>query len=374
MPAHRVEAQEELADREVLAAGERRELAPAALAVLGLGQIGEGAVERIAADILPHQIEVARKIDRGFERGELVLRLLLAGADREGEAGHHLERVRIAAIARHAALHIGVEALRVLDELRGGVDHLGIFGGELAPDLRIARLREHRMALDRPGDVEDAAQMEIAAVVADRMDIVGIEIEPGLAIGMIEGVVLPAVPEGTRHIDELGGALVALGMARRLIDPEAARRAIGERGDDIPADPPAADMVERGETAGERIGMVEIGVHRRDDSDPLGDRGERRRKRQRLEVEERVAPLDPLGAVARLADEIGKEGDVELAALGGLGQLGPITEVGPSAIGRAGLAPGTRMVAVAGEENPEGELAALAGHDPSCHSAATAVA
>ncbi|HWW57071.1 MAG TPA: hypothetical protein VN047_09285 [Sphingopyxis sp.] len=46
MTANRVEAQEELADGQILAPRERGELAPAALAVLGLGQIGEARTRR----------------------------------------------------------------------------------------------------------------------------------------------------------------------------------------------------------------------------------------------------------------------------------------------------------------------------------------
>ena len=194
------------------------------------------------------------------------------------------------------------------------------------------------------------------------MDVVGIEIDPALAVRVLEGVILPAVPQLPGEIDELARAGIAVGVAEAWVSAEALGGAVGERGDDVPADPSSAQMVERGEAAGKRIGLVEIGVHRRHQPDLRCDAGECGGERQRLELEEGEAPLDALGARAALADEIGEEGGIELTPLGGPHHVRPMREIRLAGVDRFRLAPGAGMVAVTRQEHAEGELPLVLRH------------
>jgi len=60
-------------------------------------------------------------------------------------------------------------------------------------------------------------------------------------------------------------------MAARCIDAEIARRVFGERGNDIPARAPAAQVVERTEFARHVIRVLVIGVDGGDQADVAGD-------------------------------------------------------------------------------------------------------
>ena len=79
----------------------------------------------------------------------------------------------------------------------------------------------------------------------------GIEIDAVLDVAD-EGVVGPAVPEAGDDVEELAGAAVALAMLHMLVQAEIQRRVGVGGGDQVPAGAPAADMVERGESARDR--------------------------------------------------------------------------------------------------------------------------
>ena len=91
-----------------------------------------------------------------------------------------------------------------------------------------------------------------------------------------EGVVGEAVPEAGDHVVELAGAAVALVVLHVLVEAEIQRRVGVGGGDDVPAGAAAADVVERGEAAGDMIGLVEGGRGGGDQADVLGDAGQRR--------------------------------------------------------------------------------------------------
>ena len=48
-------------------------------------------------------------------------------------------------------------------------------------------------------------------------------------------IILEAVPQPLHHLDEFGGALVALRVAVVLVEAEVVRLVLGGRGDDVPA-------------------------------------------------------------------------------------------------------------------------------------------
>ena len=86
-----------------------------------------------------------------------------------------------------------------------------------------------------------------------------------------EGVVGKAVPQAGHDIVEFARAAIALVVLDMLVEPEIQRRVgVGGR-HDVPAGAAAADMVERGEAAGDVIGRVEGGRGGGDQPDRLGD-------------------------------------------------------------------------------------------------------
>ena len=86
-----------------------------------------------------------------------------------------------------------------------------------------------------------------------------------------EGVVGEGIPQARDHVVEFARPLVALGVLHVVIKPEIQRRVRIGGGDDVPAGAAAADMVERGEAAGDVIGLVEGGRAGGDQADMFGD-------------------------------------------------------------------------------------------------------
>src|SRR5438270_12594640 len=93
---------------------------------------------------------------------------------------------------------------------------------------------------------------------SQHMHLRGIEIQPALDVAH-KGIVGKGIPQPRDHVIELAGAPVALGVLHVILQPEVESRIGIRRGDDIPSGAPAADMVERGETPGEMIRLVEGG-------------------------------------------------------------------------------------------------------------------
>src|SRR5215831_13062048 len=88
------------------------------------------------------------------------------------------------------------------------------------------------------------------------MHALGIEINAACDVAG-ERVIGEAVPEASDNVVELAGAVIALFMFHMLVQPEIERRIRIGGGDDVPACAPAADVVERGEPAGDVVGLIE---------------------------------------------------------------------------------------------------------------------
>src|SRR5262245_11454639 len=111
-------------------------------------------------------------------------------------------------------------------------------------------------------------------------------------------------------------------------------------------------MVERGELAGELVGLVERGVEGRRQPDVGGDAGEGGEHGERVRPPDYVEVEDPPAVLAQ-AQPLSEEEEVELAALGRLGQVQERREVGLAA--RLRVAPHGRVVD-AGEVGGEVDL------------------
>ncbi|MFT3926953.1 MAG: hypothetical protein QM778_30690 [Myxococcales bacterium] len=100
------------------------------------------------------------------------------------------------------------------------------------------------MTLERARHVEHGVGIEVLAMVVHHVGAARIEVLPSLLVRLIERVAVPAIPELSREVHELGSAFVALAMIQRILDAKALDRTVLERGDDVPADPAVAQVVQ----------------------------------------------------------------------------------------------------------------------------------
>ena len=258
-----------------------------------------------------------------------------------------------AAVFRRAALDVGVESAGGVEILLHGEDDLGGFRRQLAAVIGLARLHDHRMALRRALDHQRAAHREMPALVVEEMHLGGVEIHAARLVGD-DGVVLEAVPQPEHDLREFPCPRVALGMRRVGLVAEIQRLGGGERGDQVPAGAAVADLVERREEARHRERLVIGRRHGGDEADALGDHRERAEQGERLEPRARAgsAPdVDVVGAEGRVG--VGGEQEIELAALGGAGDLRILLDAQPRPGIDVGVAPGGDVMSAALEEQAE---------------------
>ncbi len=182
-----------------------------------------------------------------------------------------------------------------------------------------------------------------------------------------EGVVLVGVPQAAGDLDELQGAAVAGGVVEVFVEPEVLRGAGVEAGHDVPAGPAAADVVERGEAAGEVEGRVvgrTGGAHQADVPGVGGHGGEEGEGFEAVEVVRRVGGVDELA----VDDEQG----VEQGVFGGLGEADVVVDVDAGVLRDPGVLPQTVLAGAADAVGVEGEVEG-AGHGWSCSVVAGAV-
>ena len=128
-----------------------------------------------------------------------------------------------------------------------------------------------------------------------------------------------------------------------LVEPEIQRRVrIGGR-DDIPPGAAAADVIERGETAGDMIGLVEGGRAGGDQPDMFGGAGQRRQQRERLERRDGVAALERVDRHVQHGQMVSHEEGVELPGFEFLDQPLDVGEIEIGIRPCAGIAPGAGL-------------------------------
>ena len=170
------------------------------------------------------------------------------------------------------------------------------------------------------------------------MHFFGIEIEPALDVAH-ERVVGEGVPQAGHHIVEFARPLVALGVLHVVVEPEIQRRIRIGGGDDVPAGAAIADVIERGEAAGDMVGLIEGGRSRRDQPDMFGHGRQCRQQRERLERGDGVAALQRIDRHVQHREMVGHEEGVELSGLQFPDQLLDMRKIEIGVRPGAGIAP-----------------------------------
>jgi hypothetical protein len=156
----------------------------------------------------------------------------------------------------HPRLHIPIEGAGFIDRAAAPEDDFGGFGGKLPAGLGGAGLDDDRPALDRPRNVQRATHRQILTLMAKDVHLLRIE-EDAARLVVPPRIVCPAIPKTGDDSLELARPPVAFIMLDMLGQPEIGRRIGIGGGDDIPSGAAIADVVERGEPAGEMVGFVE---------------------------------------------------------------------------------------------------------------------
>jgi hypothetical protein len=203
-------------------------------------------------------------------------------------------------VAYQPALDVAVELLGVLELVVPGEDRVGLLGGQLPAALGVAGLEDHRVTLRAARDAEPALDVELVAAVG----------EPA-AVG---------VPQFFGGPDELAGPLVPKAVVQETAAPEVLPEERPGRGDHVPGCPPAGQMVQGGELAGQFVRLVEGGVEGPGQAEPFGHRGQGGQHGQGVRAADHVQVVDEATLFAE-PQALGQEEEVEQAAFGGPGQV-----------------------------------------------------
>ncbi|MNO49049.1 hypothetical protein D3C76_393930 [compost metagenome] len=193
----------------------------------------------------------------------------------------------------------------------------------------------------------------------------GFDIAPAVTLQQHRIVVPAFLPELVQHLQVFLGQVIALVVAQLARQAQVARGAVEVAGDDVPADPAIAQVVERGHAPGEGVGVF-VGQRKGDTkTQVLGHPGHCRHQQQRI-IDRHLHATAQGGLRAALIDvvdtqHIGDEQGVEQAAFEQAGQVGPVVQAVEGHAGVTWVAPQAGGL-VAGGIHAEGVEANRAGH------------
>ena len=255
-----------------------------------------------------------------------------------------------------------VEGLPVREGGVPGEDRVRRRGGEVASLVGVAGLEDHRAALRRARDVELAGDVEEPVVVLEGAGHRGAQ-ELAAALVRDHLVAVPGVPQLARGAQECPRPLVAVALREVAAAPEVLPGEGIPAGDDVPGRAAAGQVIKRRELAGHLVGLVERRVDGPGQAEVLGHRGKSGQDGKRVRAPDDVQVVD-LAVLLAQPQPLGQEHEVELAALGGLGEAAERVELDVAARGR--VTPHGRVVH-AGEVRGEMDLLAH-GNRPSFYS------
>ncbi|MNC15517.1 hypothetical protein D3C75_633390 [compost metagenome] len=207
---------------------------------------------------------------------------------------------------------------------------LGMPPGEQQTAIRTAGLEQHRRALRRGFAEVITLDLIELALVLDLVHFVRLRVDPLPWIVEHRAVFPTAFQEFVKHLQVLIGLVIAAVMLDLFAQTHGLGGAVEIAGDDVPADPPTAQVIQGRQAAGEQIrrfvgevgGQAETEVfrhrrHGRDQQQRVVDR-QLDRLFQRHVHRALVDVVDP--------DDVGDEQAVEQPALQQLRQFGPVLE------------------------------------------------
>ena len=269
-------------------------------------------------------------MDEVLQLLELVLRLLPRRRDHDAEARHDLEMVGVAAVARHAVLHVAID-IRARPSIVWCAQNTtsAVSAASCRPSSDAPACTTTGWPCGERETVSGPLHLEEFARVVEHVPPVGI-VEAAVLLVEHEGIVVPAIPQAAHHVDELARAPVALVLRQVLLAAEILRFGVVGRRHQIPARAAAADQIERREAARDVIGLV-VGRRRRaDEADVLRHRRERREQRHRLDPRDVGRARQGFAIVALAGQRVGRKHQIEQPALGGLRHLDIFREIQPA--------------------------------------------
>ena len=288
-----------------------------------------------------------------------VLGLLRRTADDGEHTGHQVHLRWVAVPLAQLAFQTPVENAGLLQRLLGGEDDIGRAGCQRLAGLGRARLDHDGVALRRARCIQRAFDAEMRALVVQRVQLGGVEVHTAVLVAH-DGIVLPAVPQPLDHVDKLAGHRIALGMVGVVATGEIGGRAVVRGGDHVPGGPALREQIQRGERAGNVVGLA-VGCRGRGcQANVAGGHGQGRQQRQRLKAQCGRRVHVGCGAQA-----IGQEDHVELGVFSGLGQALDQAQVFAARLG-IGVAPASHVVAGALQEQAQAHLAGSGGRGHAC--------
>src|SRR4051794_15322482 len=156
----------------------------------------------------------------------------------------------------------------------------------------------------------------------------GFEITAGAAVAH-ESVVVVAVPKFLDDIDELGGPLVALAVAKVSVTPEIESfRGVGGS-HDVPSNAAVADVIKRGKFSGDMVRLVITCGCCAHEANVLRHRSEPGKKREWLEIGHVLRPpREAFNIAVARSDGISKKNEIEFGSLCRVRQPDIMFEVG----------------------------------------------
>ena len=231
-----------------------------------------------------------------------------------------------------ARANVGDDFAHVAFELAIDEHTLRMGSGEFASARRRACLVQHRSSLRRWFGEMDRVHLVVTAGVPNPMDARRISEHSGFAITQYGAVFPTAFPELVDDLHIFLGHVVTAVVFRLLRHSHAAGGAVEIAGDDVPADAPLGQVIERRHAACERIGRFVSQIAGDAEAKILRGVGHRGDQQQRI-VDRDLDGVADRGVRRALeyvvdAEDVGEEQTVEEPTFQGARKFYPVVEIG----------------------------------------------
>ena len=219
---------------------------------------------------------------------------------------------RVASQTLGAGRDVVAERAHLLDAARGAENTLGVSGGERPAAVRLSGLEQERPAPHGRHDRERPLRLVPLPLEIHAVDFCRVGEHACLHVHF-DRVRVPAFPQAGAHLHVFVRALVAFVVGRQVVQAEVPRLRAGRGRHDVPADPPARQMVQRRQRSRQQERRIERRGHGHRKAEFGCDGGQPRHQGDRVVAGklDRIADLRRLRAAGQPVRE---EQHVELAA------------------------------------------------------------